>query len=304
MSFSFSEQDLEALQRTAGLLGCSVDQLIALGSLASLESGATMPDVNLGDFTTEQGHISPVETPQHGDMPDGLTGRRYPIHQQLSDQTVLASAEFYQSFESRQDEISGGQHIEPVQEQDTEVILLNGPTVWYECNMDYVDQVIDFADMELDFHGAPTIPDQVQSSGGTDDSSYVHVTPLSSGSDGGSVSTVREDAENGSRQSGLEWSLVPSSSGSISAGRLSSSPSPSSRKRRYHLIAPKAGSSRAREPSESSLSPPTKIRKKRSRYALSNKLDTNMTRQMNACVRCRMQRNRVCTIHCPRLRHI
>ncbi|KAB5551077.1 hypothetical protein GE09DRAFT_965280 [Coniochaeta sp. 2T2.1] len=62
--------------------------------------------------------------------------------------------------------------------------------------------------------------------------------------------------------------------------------------RQYKLIAPRPGT--VKTPSDGS-SPGMlghRIRKKRAPYTATNRFDTNLTRSLNACVRCRIQRNR------------
>jgi hypothetical protein len=85
------------------------------------------------------------------------------------------------------------------------------------------------------------------------------------------------------------WAIVSPAPGTP-AVKTPASPSASPKDKRYHRIAPKFKSS-TRSSTDSSSH---RVKKKRSPYEGAKRVDTHLTRQLHACVRCRMQRNRVC----------
>jgi hypothetical protein len=69
--------------------------------------------------------------------------------------------------------------------------------------------------------------------------------------------------------------------------------------RQFKLIAPRPGTMRSPSDGSSPGLSSHRVRKKRARYSASNRVDTNLTRSLNACVRCRIQRNRVRRVYTP-----
>jgi len=169
---------------------------------------------------------------------------------------------------------------ENAQNDGTEVILLNPQNVWYECDAG----LWGFDDSPVQH------PAQEEAGGAGDGESFVSVTPMLLDQDPDVNSVARGDGQSKEAESiGADWAIISSSPGSMSSFQTPMSPTTGSGEKRYHLIAPKTGRSQSQALSQSSSH---KIRKKRSPYQGAKKKDTHLTRQVHACVRCRMQRNR------------
>jgi len=176
-------------------------------------------------------------------------------------------------------------------QQVTEIQLLNQNAA-FACDFSFHGIIPGLGEEDLELNDRSPPPGQSQSSYVAEDDSFVHLTPpwASSGLASGSIGP--EMVKNESHDSASDWQMVSGSHESKSSELLSNSPD-STERIRFPLIAPKDLPVGQKRPSTSQDVSPTKIRKKRSPYEPSRKVDTNLTRQLNACVRCRMQRNRV-----------
>jgi hypothetical protein len=128
--------------------------------------------------------------------------------------------------------------------------------------------------------------------GGSEASSFYHVAPREADSDADSEFTAskEQDEDPIKNEQGPDWDVVTRSSASTSPVRLRGNVV----SRRYKNIAPQpSGPLSAARGSSISSENSNKIRKKRSPLLSTWRSDTKLTRQINACVRCRMQRNRV-----------
>jgi hypothetical protein len=166
------------------------------------------------------------------------------------------------------------------QDLGREVILLNPHTTSYDCDT-AAWGVNPSAGDNFAFDDAVVDPDFAE------EASYVPVSKMEIDSASFSDCTTREETQ----ESGLDdvsagWAIVSP----VSRSPPIASPSMGSADKNYHRIAPKIPKSSTRSPSDSSSS---RVRKKRSPYEGRKRVDTHLTRQLHACVRCRMQRNRV-----------
>jgi hypothetical protein len=164
-----------------------------------------------------------------------------------------------------------------------EVILLNPHTTSYDCDT-AAWGVNPSTGANFAFDGAAGDPDFAE------DASYVPVSEMEIDSASFSDGTTREET----RESGLDdgsagWAFVSPVSRSPPIP-TPASPSTGSADKNYHKIAPRVSKSSTRSPSDSSSG---RVKKKRSPYEGRKRIDTHLTRQLHACVRCRMQRNRV-----------
>ncbi|KAK3312017.1 hypothetical protein B0H66DRAFT_486618 [Apodospora peruviana] len=276
----FSGKDLADIQRVAGLLNLTVDELLqqrrrpseanrqgALGHIYSpLILGAASPYITV-PAQNENNQDSPLTWSDSHNNGSVDLDRLEAEEQRLSIVTIGTAA-------SATSDIVEGLDNE-------RVILLNPQSVWYDCDA----AVLDFDDSAEYFNMDHTSPAE-----GDGADAYVAVTPMQVDSEAGSECTAR-DGSQGKETDGVEtdWSIVPSSPGSLSSFQTPISPSTGSTDRRYHLIAPKSAKTGSQSVSEASSH---RVRKKRSPYQGTKKTDTHLTRQVHACVRCRMQRNR------------
>src|SRR3569833_2321554 len=238
----FSGRDLEDIQRVAGLLGLTVDELI--------QKRRRQPSPTPGATS-----FAAATAPTRDSGPLQAAQQRQEQQQQQQEQ-------------SSDNDMPHDWDTPTVVQQtgDTEVILLNPQQAWFDCNHGFGDITheilagLSSIDVDMDVDSLPGMT-------ADDVGSYVRV--------GGSVSTPVEREDESMTDAATDWTLVSSSPGS---GR-----------RRYEPLASKPGRTSLLRGSSSS----SKIRKKRSTYQPSMKRETNLTRQLNACVRCKMQRNRV-----------
>lgn len=273
---------LLVLQQAAGFLNLSVDELLQLRRAPSnSESTGTLgitgrrPHNFRNDSFTD--HDIPGAFPIYG---DGLWGYNHSSNGDINSQGDVSYyspggvPSFARSSFSSSEVVSTG--FGPHGHETIE--LLNPESsqhlqhAEFECNMDMDYHMVHFDDIS----GS----DQNNSSG-TD--GFVQLTPNSNDSDAESESTARdEDMDSGDDDKELS---VPRTTDKRSSSSLGS--------RQYKLIAPRPGAIKT----ESSLRPGMsglKARKKRAPYSAARRNDTNLTRSLNACVRCRIQRNRVC----------
>jgi len=284
---SFSSKDLEDIQRVAGLLNLTVDELLqqrrrpsqvsspgALdGTFASLVVDSGSPYVSPPHDAIHHQHSSPVEWPldSHSTQYSGSVGLDHADMKKPQTQTFGAAHDT-------------STHVTTQDRGNEKVILLNPQTSWFDCDAslwDFNNSVAE--DLPMDNPRTEAVDDG--------DLSFVPITPMQVDSELGSDCTARDECEEVEMDDvSMDWAIVPSSPGSLSSFQTPASPSNGSVDRRYHLIAPKGARSGSYSISESSSH---RVRKKRSPYQGAKKTDTNLTRQVHACVRCRMQRNRV-----------
>ncbi|KAK0739985.1 hypothetical protein B0T18DRAFT_331684 [Schizothecium vesticola] len=281
IAMEFSARDLEDIQRVAGLLNLTVDELIQQRR-ASNQTAASHRHQSLA------AHQFPAhEGPQQ--LSYGLGDRQNEVlpwqHAQASP-FELMDVESLDFDEYTDQQPSVGSVTSPVLEAagaGPDVILLNPQAVWYDC---------DAAMWSLDEGTADNLlpgDDSVPEGDGTE--SFVAVTPVKMDVDEEMESNPMEEGrkKGAESSSGTDWAMVSSSPGSLSPFQTPFSPTAGPAEKRYHPIAPKSGRSTSQSTSQSSSS---KVRKKRSPYQGAKKKDTHLTRQVHACVRCRMQRNR------------
>jgi hypothetical protein len=283
----FSEKDLEDIRRVAGLLNLTVDELIQ----QRRQSQATQQISNHAQTAVASAHgiSTHFAVAGPGDVAGALAAHvvddpstPLPWHHtrdlHRNDSMDVDSIE----FEEYGDQPSATSvNSESVHNEETEVILLNPQAVWYDCDAGFWE-FDDPAEQRL-------AQDETRAEEEDDGESFVSVNPMQLDPDSGSTAP----AEGPSRESesvGADWAIISSSPGSMSSLKTPMSPTTGSGEKRYHLIAPKTGRSPTQTTSQASSH---KIRKKRSPYQGAKKKDTHLTRQVHACVRCRMQRNRV-----------
>lgn len=278
-------QRLLVIQQAAGYLNLSVDELLQQQrapppSESSLTLGASgsRPNYAQNDSLDDDGQLNTFVA--HGNdatfwQSDHGGNADYGTSQQQDGNQLLMMD--LPSFGPEQPIFDG--HPPPhafLAAPQEDVILLNPEieNAWYACNMDY--QVIKLGDIS----GSDR-----NNSSGTD--GFVKLAPHSHGSDGDSESTARDgdvDMSSGD-DDGDGAPSVPTPANSQSSSSLGN--------RQYKLIAPRPGTVKLLPGgSDIGVSVP-RVRKKRAPYSASRRLDTNLTRSLNACVRCRIQRNRV-----------
>lgn len=271
-AMEFAGKDLEDIQRVAGLLNLTVDELLQQSRSQSQNAA----------------HSPPQPSPRHS-----LSQQRPTLSQEIQVPTShhhtsleldldAFDLESFQSSGSGSEEPQPSLAPPPPPNNGTEVILLNPPTAWYDCDTLWgfnqsLDAIPNFDDITMDSEATPEGSSLPLSEMEIDcETASHHPAP----SQGGHEESVLDD--------GLtDWALV-SISPEPPAFQPQTSPSVSTDKR-YPKIAPRSSKSNSHSTSHSSSS---RVKKKRSRYDGSQRVDTHLTRQLHACVRCRMQRNR------------
>lgn len=263
----FSGKDLEDIHRVAGLLNLTVDELFE-------------------QSRARAHHITPVRQslPQHPLHPhrDSLPWQDLLIQ----DQQFHPTFEYDDGQPGSSSSASQLQHSHQTGPSGTTVELLNPQSLAFDCDAGIVgfnDAIGEgFVLDDTDY-----LQNDADSPGGD---SYVSATPMQLDSDSISENTslAREELVMVDDAS-TDWSMVPSPPGSMPYHTATSPSSGSlSGDKRYPALAPRVKSS-SQSASDNSAN---RIRKKRSPYEGSKKTDTHLTRQVHACVRCRMQRNR------------
>ncbi len=261
----FLGKDLEDIQRVAGLLNLTVDELLQQSRSHSQNQNATHSPAQ-------------ILSPQLGLNPQGQA--LFPEDQVPSTQHHPPLDLDLDAFDLDLDTFdldqvqSRGSGSEPPapRHQDTRRILLNPPTTWYSC------------DSLWGFNQSPgEIPDFDDVTMGSE--------PTGEGSDYVRVSEMDDHAsasQPGQDDSLRDWAIVspPPESSAFRSPRSSSG----STDQRYPKIAPRDARANPHSASDTSSS---RVKKPRSRYDGIQRVDTHLTRQLHACVRCRMQRNRV-----------
>lgn len=261
----FSRENLETIQRAAELLGLSVDELLQQ-SRKKAKKDANIPSL----------HDSPGTGPQHNSTQQ--TPSEHPLG--LTPDSEQQTPFYASSDQDKPHELA--LTPPPSQCPDTEVILLNPHTVLYGCDAPFwssgspTGQGFEFDDgVAVD----PLCPE---------DEPSVQAMEWENDVESGFEPIDVEDRQSMPDNSPTSWSMVSAPSGS--AARRISASSGSSSDRRYPQIAPKSVKTISSNISASSAN---RIKKKRSGYTDSKRRDTYLTRQFHACIRCRMQRNRV-----------
>lgn len=288
----FSSQDLEALQRVAGLLQCTVDELLQQRRRPSQGSSSETLDGNFNSLVVGPSSPYILAAPSHSE--DQQSPHVGPVTWSLNSPSIQYSSNIdldHVDVNKRQTQGFGVEESKPsvqsttVESDRERVILLNPPTTWYDCDAPLWD---------LNDSTRDDLPAGDLGSEADDGDSFMPVVPMQIDSDPGSDCTARDESGGDKEMDDLstDWAIVPSHPGSLSSFQTPTSPSNASLDRRYHLIAPKTTKpgSHSHSMSESSSH---RVRKKRSPYQGTKKTDTHLTRQVHACVRCRMQRNRV-----------
>ncbi|KAK4182650.1 hypothetical protein QBC35DRAFT_478880 [Podospora australis] len=264
----FTGKDLEDIQRVAGLLNLTVDELLEQSRARAQPT-------------------TPVQQslPQHTFHQDNETLPWQ--HLSLRDQ------EFHSPFEYDDGQPGSSRSVtqfhEPHQagSSTTVIKLLNPDSLAYDCDVGITGFNSTIGDSfildDTDYFQAD---DE-----GRDGRSYVSATPMQLDSDSMSEHTTHtRDEPVIVDDVSTDWAIVPSPPDSLSSFHTAMSPSSGSLSgdKRYPALAPRVKSSSQSVSDGSSH----RIRKKRSPYEGSKKTDTHLTRQVHACVRCRMQRNR------------
>jgi hypothetical protein len=275
MDVNISGQDLEALKRAATFLGIEVDDLLHFR-----RERIDPPPCRHSPYVFDQ----VIET---GGYHHGQSNDASPL--------LFSPTEHYQQYRGMrappvptlvadlsQSSMSGTETASS-QSQGFDLVLLNPHSAQYACDQDYHGQAIDMG-------WTPSGSEIYNFAGLTGEDSWAHITSAGSNSDADDESASSREEGKGAEQT-EQALLVPPATPHRQSTSTSSSSS-RSRKRPYHFIAPRPKSVKMTGGSISS-SPPV-ARKKRSPYLdPKKKSDTNLTRLMNACVVCKMQRNRV-----------
>lgn len=271
-AMEFSGKDLEAFQRVAGLLGVTVDELLQQ-SRAQSQTTASSPLQQPAPRhdTAQQQHVLLLE--------DQVPATEYRASIELDSG----------SFDLVTVQSSGSGNDPPdltlppsVTEDQREVILLNPHTTWYDCDAPW--------GVHPPLEEGSTFEDIAMDSETTGDGSFVRLTEMEIDTTSLSENTARGEGDGSAMDDvSMEWALVSPSPESPNF-QPPPSPSTSSADNRYHRIAPRVAKQAPHSASDSSSA---RVKKKRSAYERSKRVDTHLTRQLHACVRCRMQRNRV-----------
>ncbi|KAK4198103.1 hypothetical protein QBC40DRAFT_96107 [Triangularia verruculosa] len=252
LTMDFSGKDLEDIQRVAGLLNLTVDELLEQSrARTQLPEPATLPVQQSLPLHPLQQQAAPSAWYQHVDQ-------------------ELESLGLDDDFAQLPQETTVSHH------QGTTVELLNPRRSEYDCDagiwdFDAIGDSFEFNNTRID-------------SLGDEAGSLVSATPMQLDSE--SISDTLREEPVIIDDASTDWALVPSPGDSQSSAM---SPSSTSGEKRYPALAPKASRSSSQSVSEGSSH---RVRKKRSPYEGTKKIDTHLTRQVHACVRCRMQRNR------------
>ncbi|KXX76430.1 hypothetical protein MMYC01_200182 [Madurella mycetomatis] len=264
----FSGKDLEDIQRVAGLLNLTVDELLQ----QSRDRTHHATPVTSPRQPSPQHCISQTQSPFSVDIG--------PAQRQPAPGPNLDPFDFEvpQSESPAADPIGSSPPL-PARHSGTQVILLNPQSPWYDCDAALLDFNESFGgDLGLDGSNYPDTDTA---------SSYVPVEAMQTDSRSTSENTAREEGlMSPMDDASTDWALV--SPPESLAFRTPASPSTGSTDKRYYMIAPRSSKSSALTSENSSY----RVKKKRRPYEGTKKTDTHLTRQVHACVRCRMQRNR------------
>ncbi len=260
----FLGKDLEDIQRVAGLLNLTVDELLQQSRSHSQNAANNSPP----QILSPQLGLNPQ---RQALFPEGQVPSSQ--HHSPLDPELDSFDLDLDPFDLPQLQPGGSGSGPPApQHQETRRILLNPPTTWYSCDSLWgfnqsLGEIPDFDDAAME--SEPT----------GEGSEYVRVSEM-------------EDHASASQHPGpddslRDWALVspPPEPSAFKSPRSSSG----STGKRYTKIAPRDSRANSHSTPDGSSS---RVKKPRSRYDGTQRVDTHLTRQLHACVRCRMQRNR------------
>ncbi|KAL2197003.1 hypothetical protein P885DRAFT_68900 [Corynascus similis CBS 632.67] len=274
IAMEFSKKELEDIQRVAGLLNLTVDELLQQSRVRAR---------NAAQFTNNSPPVVPQRSPDQQASPFSESSHINAIQNQPSFDLKLE----YSDLGDPQSNASGSEPSElmlpppAAQIQSTKVILLNPNRSSYEC-----DAAVWNFDQSAG-QGFPFDDNAAMDLDAADDESYVEVPGTETHSESMRDYTSHEGLHSMEDDSSMDWALVSASPGSSTLSNMT--PPASSTAKRYHKIAPRHSRASTQASSESSNN---RVKKKRSAYEGRKRIDTHLTRQVHACVRCRMQRNR------------
>ena len=263
-----SAPDLLVIQQAAGLLGRTVDEL--LHPVSGPRERHRLEQNNAGPSATQL-----LYTPTEPELP--LTPVPW--------RETVGAEELSFASDTRLEASQDPGLLAPEQNDGSRVILLNPHTAQYACNLDYMNY-------EMSSVYARDISSlDIFNYSDANDQDFVQITPPGTGSDADSESSA-DIAGKQYDATGTEYSFISPPSGPDKFDVKARARSPLSM-RSYSVIA----SNPSRKPSSEYFSVRSltsqKIRKKRARYQNAKRDETNLTRSINSCVRCKMQRNRV-----------
>jgi len=275
IAMEFSKKELEDIQRVAGLLNLTVDELLQQSRVRAR---------NAAQSTNNSPPVVPQRSPGQQASPFSESSHINAIQNQPSFDLKLE----YSDLGDPQSNAFGSEPSElmlpppAAQIQSTKVILLNPNRSSYEC-----DAAVWNFDQSAG-QGFPFDDNAAMDLDAADDESYVEVPGTETHSESMRDYTSHEGLHSMEDDSSMDWALVSASPGSSTLSNMT--PPASSTAKRYHEIAPRHSRASTQASSESSNN---RVKKKRSAYEGRKRIDTHLTRQVHACVRCRMQRNRV-----------
>jgi hypothetical protein len=296
----FYGQDLEDLQRVAGLLHVSVDELVAQSRTLNISTGTRAQSYYVLEQNSSTEFLESTGFVQDDDS----------AYQEWTNVSLLPASDNYEASQynsagassemgmidpQRRMDVSsgidyaGGELLNP----DSNPLFAN-----YGCNM-----ITDFSSFltainDGDFNGINDIEDQeshVPQVYAEDEISYVFIEQEGEEFDmEDGISSQNQPGDAVSAQGGISIQYSTSSSqrpiikqgvyANIHGGQT----------RHLPAIAPKPEQlTDHKKHAMYHVDPANKVRKKRQPLNQERKLSTNLTRQIYACVRCRMQRNRV-----------
>jgi hypothetical protein len=278
-TMQFSGKDLEDIQRVAGLLNLTVDELLQRGQTQSHDTATN----------------SPVQQPVLGGLDQGYSPLQW--ENSASANPHLAYRDLGSDTVDLGDLQSSGSGLEspdflllpsPVlvgQDRTTEIFLLNPQTTRYDCDVPLPGFDGEPAGGSFAFDSTTADPEPEEEE--------PHASGVGMDIDSGSRISDHTAQEQGEGclldDASTDWALV-SASPESSVCLTPISASTGSASKRFYKIAPRLSKSNWQSSSESGSH---RVKKKRSPYEGSKRVDTHLTRQLHACVRCRMQRNRV-----------
>ncbi|KAK4238377.1 hypothetical protein C8A03DRAFT_43887 [Achaetomium macrosporum] len=272
-AMQFSGQDLEVIRRAAGLLNVTVDELLEQSRARSHDASTNRPLQPPVRRNLNQ-EYSPLQWEN-----SASTSQQHAYLDLNSDTVDLGDLQSAGSGVESPDFLLLPSPVLVGQDRTTEVILLNPQTTRYDCDVPLsgfnqsAGESFAFDDTTADFEAAG-------------EESYASVVQMEIDSE----SNTAQEQGNGSilEDASTDWALV-SASAESSVCLTPISASTGSANHRFYKIAPRLSKSSSQSTTDSGSH---RVKKKRSPYEGSKRIDTHLTRQLHACVRCRMQRNR------------
>ncbi|KAK3898982.1 hypothetical protein C8A05DRAFT_46842 [Staphylotrichum tortipilum] len=290
----FSRRDLEDIQRVAGLLNLTVDELLQ----QSRAHSETTPQPPSPPEASPHLQESAVFVPEDLVIPGQDHRHHHPHHDasyhDADSDLVYLDDGGLQSGSSQSGFADLSYPSSAVHDQaSTEVILLNPHTAWYDCD----------APFDWDPNQPPVEGLNLGGSIHTGEGLYAPETEMEIDTEVASDYTARDQNQTpalafsqafGHENVMGDWYTVlspPKGSAELEAPAVLESPisaASGSTGGQYHRIAPRL----AKKSSPLTSETMSRTKKKRGRYEGSKRVATHLTRQLHACVRCRMQRNR------------